>query len=62
MRFSTAVTAVLAAASGASAATSAFKNVIVSFPFDTPTNIIENAMDEVRKANGVITHEYKLIK
>lgn len=62
MRFSTAVTAVLAAASGAFAATAASKNVIVSFPFDTPTNIIDNAMDEIRKAGGVITHEYKLIK
>ncbi|KXJ97028.1 hypothetical protein Micbo1qcDRAFT_229788 [Microdochium bolleyi] len=62
MRFSTALTAVLAAASGALAVDAPSKNVIVSFPFDTPSNVVDNAMDEIRKAGGIITHEYKLIK
>lgn len=62
MRFLSTVAAVLAAASGALAVDAPAKNVIVSFPFDTPASIVENAMDEIRKAGGIITHEYKLIK
>ncbi|PQE22816.1 ase inhibitor propeptide protein [Rutstroemia sp. NJR-2017a BBW] len=38
------------------------KAVIVSYPDDTPDSVIDKAMDAIRAAGGVITHEYKLIK
>ncbi|KAM3084258.1 hypothetical protein ACMFMF_001615 [Clarireedia jacksonii] len=38
------------------------KAVIVSYPDDTPNSVIDKAMDAIRAAGGVITHEYKLIK
>ncbi|TEY48903.1 hypothetical protein BOTCAL_0289g00020 [Botryotinia calthae] len=38
------------------------KSVIVSYPDDTPNNIVQQAMDAIKNAGGVITHEYKLIK
>jgi hypothetical protein len=38
------------------------KAVIVSYPDDTPNSVIDQAMDAIRAAGGVITHEYKLIK
>ncbi|KAK5107121.1 hypothetical protein LTR62_001711 [Meristemomyces frigidus] len=36
--------------------------VIVSYPKDTPTAVIEEAMEAIRKAGGTIEHEYSLIK
>lgn len=38
------------------------KSVIVSYPDDTPDNVVQQAMDAIKNAGGVITHEYKLIK
>jgi hypothetical protein len=38
------------------------KQVIVSYPDDTPGSVVEAAMDEIKNAGGVITHEYKLFK
>ena len=38
------------------------KSVIVSYPDDTPNNVVQQAMDAIKNAGGVITHEYKLIK
>ncbi|KAF2417681.1 hypothetical protein EJ08DRAFT_654464 [Tothia fuscella] len=38
------------------------KSVIISFPKDTPLNILEQAKEAVRAAGGFITHEYTIIK
>jgi hypothetical protein len=38
------------------------RQVIVSYPDDTPSNIIQAAMDEIIAAGGIITHEYKVFK
>jgi len=38
------------------------KAVIISYPDDTPDSVIQQAMDAIRDAGGMITHEYKLIK
>lgn len=38
------------------------KAVIVSYPNDTPDSIVNQAMDAIKSAGGMITHEYKLIK
>jgi hypothetical protein len=38
------------------------KAVIVSYPNDTPDSIVVQAMDAIKAAGGMITHEYKLIK
>ncbi|KAI1820539.1 hypothetical protein F4861DRAFT_542806 [Xylaria intraflava] len=61
MRFLTVAAAVLAAAQGTLAAGSD-KAVIVTFPSETPDNVVSRAMDDIRKAGGIITHEYKLLK
>lgn len=44
------------------AATQPQKSVIVSFPSDTPSEILEKAKEAVLKAGGFITHEYQIIK
>ncbi|OTB04869.1 hypothetical protein M426DRAFT_148779 [Hypoxylon sp. CI-4A] len=61
MRFFTTAAAALAVASGVSAV-DIQKSVIVSFPSDTTDDIVNRAKDDIRKAGGVITHEYQLIK
>ncbi|KAI0101913.1 hypothetical protein GGR51DRAFT_307293 [Nemania sp. FL0031] len=61
MRFLTVATAALAAAQGAFAV-DIQKAIIMSFPQSTPDDVVGRAMDEIRKAGGTITHEYKLIK
>ncbi|KAJ9601975.1 hypothetical protein H2200_013534 [Cladophialophora chaetospira] len=38
------------------------KPVVVSFPENTPSSIIEKAIAEIKKDGGIITHEYSLIK
>ncbi len=38
------------------------KAVIVTYPEDTPDSVMDQAKDTIRKAGGMITHEYKLIK
>lgn len=38
------------------------KAVLVSYPKDTPDWVMDQAKDTIRKAGGMITHEYKLIK
>ncbi|KAF2722021.1 hypothetical protein K431DRAFT_222913 [Polychaeton citri CBS 116435] len=43
-------------------ATAPQKAVIVSFPNDTPSSVLDQAKDVIRTAGGIITHEYKLIK
>ena len=44
------------------AATAQQKSVIISFPSDTPVEILAQAKEAVLKAGGFITHEYQLIK
>ncbi|KAI2611755.1 uncharacterized protein GGS25DRAFT_520067 [Hypoxylon fragiforme] len=61
MRFYSAIVAALAVAQGVSAV-DVQKSVIVSFPMDTTDDILNRAKDDIRKAGGMITHEYKLIK
>ncbi|RMZ04148.1 hypothetical protein D0860_06514 [Hortaea werneckii] len=38
------------------------RQVIVSYPKGTPQNIMDEAMAEIKKAGGMIEHEYSLIK
>lgn len=38
------------------------KNIIVSYDDNVPDSIINQAMDAIKEAGGMITHEYKLIK
>jgi hypothetical protein len=38
------------------------KAVIISYPDNTPDNVVNQAMDAIKAAGGMITHEYKLIK
>lgn len=38
------------------------KAVLVSYPNDTPDWVMDQAKDTIRKAGGMITHEYQLIK
>ncbi|KAI1341814.1 hypothetical protein F5Y15DRAFT_348290 [Xylariaceae sp. FL0016] len=61
MQFLTALAAALAASRGAFAV-DVQKAVIVSFPSETPDDVVSRAMDDIRKAGGMITHEYQLIK
>ncbi|KFZ06445.1 hypothetical protein V501_07408 [Pseudogymnoascus sp. VKM F-4519 (FW-2642)] len=46
----------------ASAAAQPQRQVIVSYPDNTPYSVLEAAMDEIRAAGGMITHEYKIFK
>ncbi|KAH6642424.1 hypothetical protein C7974DRAFT_420714 [Boeremia exigua] len=61
MRFATlaGLTALFAATTMAGAPQ---RSVIISFPNDTPDHIVEEAKESIRKAKGVITHEYNIIK
>ncbi|ETS79209.1 hypothetical protein PFICI_09062 [Pestalotiopsis fici W106-1] len=61
MRFLTIAAAALACASGALAVDQE-KSIIVTFPNEVTSDVINRAMDEIRKAGGTITHEYNLIK
>ncbi|KAI1382738.1 uncharacterized protein F4822DRAFT_435116 [Hypoxylon trugodes] len=61
MRFFTTIAAALAVAQGVYAV-DVQKSVIVSFPSETTDDIVNRAKDDIRKAGGVITHEYQLIK
>jgi len=38
------------------------RSVIISWPKDTPDEIVEQAKEAIRNAKGVITHEYNIIK
>jgi hypothetical protein len=61
MRFLTVAAAVLAVAQGAFAV-DIQKAIIMSFPQGTPDDVVSRAMNDIRKAGGTITHEYKLLK
>lgn len=38
------------------------KSIIVSYDDNVPDSVINQAMDAIKSAGGMITHEYKLIK
>jgi len=38
------------------------KAVVISFPANTPSRIVEEMKNAILKAGGTITHEYKIIK
>ncbi len=38
------------------------KAVIVTYPENTPNSVVDQAMEAITLAGGMITHEYKLIK
>lgn len=52
----------IVAAANAALAVDVQKNVIISYDNNVPENIFQEAMNEIRKAGGIITHEYKLIR
>ncbi|KAG9243155.1 hypothetical protein BJ878DRAFT_512133 [Calycina marina] len=60
MRF--AFLSILAIITLAMATTQAKKNIIVSYPDETPDSVVEQAKQAIIDAGGLITHEYKLIK
>ncbi|KAF1353354.1 hypothetical protein BDV97DRAFT_346367 [Delphinella strobiligena] len=43
-------------------ASAPLKQVIVSYPNDTPDSVLEKAKAAIKEAGGVITHEYNIIK
>ena len=59
------VSAILAAALTTAQAVYAVdvqKSVIVTYDEGTPDNIVRQAMDAIKSAGGIVTHEYKFIK
>lgn len=38
------------------------KSVIVTYPDETPDDILDKAKDAIKTAGGMITHEYNLFK
>ncbi|KAL2825430.1 hypothetical protein BDW59DRAFT_146203 [Aspergillus cavernicola] len=36
-------------------------SILVTYPNDTPDSVIDCAKDSIRKAGGIITHEYSLV-
>jgi hypothetical protein len=61
MRFMTVAAAALAIAQG-SVAVDIQKSFIMTFPHGTADDIVNRAMNDIRNAGGIITHEYKIIK
>ena len=60
MRF--AILSLLAVATMTLGAALPQKNIIVSYPDETPDSVVEQAKEAIKAAGGMITHEYKLIK
>ncbi|KAG9231018.1 hypothetical protein BJ875DRAFT_134185 [Amylocarpus encephaloides] len=60
MKFS--ILPALVLASVALGATVPQKAVIVSYPDETPDDVVKQAMTAITDAGGVIIHEYRLIK
>lgn len=56
------IISILALVAVAFAATMPQKAVIISYPDNTPTSVIDDAMAAIKAAGGIITHEYRLIK
>ncbi|KEF51292.1 uncharacterized protein A1O9_12642 [Exophiala aquamarina CBS 119918] len=56
------ITVLLALITAGLARPAALKTVIVSYPNDTPSSVVDKAIEEVINAGGIVTHEYSLIK
>lgn len=52
------ITVLLALVTAALARPAALKTVIVSYPNDTPSSVVDKAIQEVIDAGGIVTHEY----
>jgi hypothetical protein len=48
--------------SAVAAAVQQQKAVIISYPSNTPSRVLDQAKKAVVKAGGMITHEYQIIK
>jgi Mrp family chromosome partitioning ATPase len=62
MKFTLTLLTLLTLALGVLSALTPQKAVIVTYPEDTPSSVVDQAMDAIKEAGGIITHEYKLIK
>ncbi|RVX66776.1 hypothetical protein B0A52_08969 [Exophiala mesophila] len=62
MRFYTTILIICALFVAALARPPPLKMVVVSYPNDTPPSIVDKAIEEVRNAGGIVTHQYSLIK
>ncbi|KIV87993.1 hypothetical protein PV10_09173 [Exophiala mesophila] len=58
MRFYTTILILCALFVAALARPPPLKMVVVSYPKDTPPSIVDKAIEEVRKAGGIVTHQY----
>ncbi|KAI9730928.1 MAG: hypothetical protein M1818_008002 [Claussenomyces sp. TS43310] len=56
------ILSLLTIATAVLAVTAPQKAVIVTYPANTPNSVIDQAMNAIKSAGGIITHEYKLIK
>ncbi|KAF2016550.1 hypothetical protein BU24DRAFT_462693 [Aaosphaeria arxii CBS 175.79] len=46
----------------AMASSTPLKAVIISYPNETPQSLVDQAMESIEQAGGVITHKYNIIK
>lgn len=58
MRFHLLIFPVIALFAAGASAITAQKAVIVTYPDDTPDSVLTQAMDAIRDAGGIVTHEY----
>jgi hypothetical protein len=61
MKLTTLVVTALTAVSGA-LAVDIQKSVVITYPHDTPTSVLDQAKNAIKESGGMITHEYQLIK
>lgn len=47
---------------GANGVASPLKAVLVSYPQDTPDSVLDQAMNAIKDAGGMVTHQYTLFK
>jgi len=62
LTFTATLTARVCAAAAFAAAAAPQKAILVSYPDDTPNHVVETAKKEIKKAGGLITHEYHFFK
>jgi len=61
-RISLFLTLVLVLLVAMASAVAPMKRVIISYSNDTPQSVVDQAMREIEKAGGKITHKYNIIK
>jgi len=47
---------------GATAVSTPQRSVIVSYPENTPNSVVDQAMNAINDAGGMVTHQYTLFK